>query len=226
MEERPLVDREALADTGLLVSCVAIGRGMAAGESLDAENLAFRRAAIERVKRHLTDAAQLGATHAYLVPGMDGSPLALTRFADACGLLADYAGQRMIRLCMEAVPTRALSTARDTLAWLEQVRHPNLALLLDVGHCLISREDPTEIITRAGPLLGYMHFDDNDGSGDLHWALLTGKLTKETLRRAFDALRGISYNGALCLELNPLNPDPVAALRAGKSLLEELLAQG
>ena len=34
---------------------------------------------------------------------------------------------------------------------------------------------------QAGPRLGYVHFDDNDGVGDLHWPLLTGRLTGDML---------------------------------------------
>src|SRR5205085_4210790 len=124
------------------------------------------------------DAAQLGATHAYLVPGFDDSRGGLARFAEGCALLADHAAAQMIRLCVEAFPGRALPGVATTLDWLKQVGHPNLALLLDVGHCLISREEPSRAVAQAGAFIGYVHFDDNDGVNDVHWPLLTGRLTE------------------------------------------------
>src|SRR5262249_13102998 len=117
-------------------------------------------------------------------------------------------------------------TVAATLAWLEQVAHENLALLLDVGHCLITEEEPAQAITQTGARLGYVHLDDNDGVGDLHWPLLTGRLTRGQLEAALRALRAAGYSGTLSLELNPQKPDPEQALRDGKTLIESMLANG
>jgi sugar phosphate isomerase/epimerase len=222
LRDRPAAHLEALADTGVLVSCAAIGRGLPLEQTLDAAPTTERRAAVEQMKRQIADAARLGATHGYIVPGMDASPEGLARFGEACGLLADHAAQRMVRLCVEHIPGRALPTAARTLAWLEKAGHDNLALLLDVGHCLISGEEPAAIILQAGQRLGYVHFDDNDGAGDLHWPLLTGRLTEAALSRALIALAKGNYHSVIALELNATNPDPVTALSEGKSILERL----
>src|SRR5262249_17467928 len=146
----------------------------------------------------------------------------LARFAEACGALADFAAGRMVKLCVEHIPGRALSTAKATLDWLEQLGHPNLFLLLDVGHWLITEEKAAEVIHQAGSRLGYIHFDDNDGVGDLHWPLLTGKLTEASLRATLKELSSIGYRDALALELDPGNADPIAALREGKEVLHRL----
>jgi sugar phosphate isomerase/epimerase len=221
--DRPAAHVEALADCGLLVSCTPLGRNLPPGHTLDADDVSVRRATLELLRRHVADAARLGATTAYLVPGLNADPTALTCFAEGCALLADYAAGRMVRLCVEHVPGRALPTAAGTLDWLERIGHPNLGLLLDVGHCLISGEDAAAVIRRAGRRLGYVHLDDNDGKGDLHWPLFTGELTQQQLADVMTALREIGYHGALSLELNPANPDPVAALRDGKAIVERLL---
>jgi len=223
--DRPSAQVEALANAGVTVSCCPIGRDLPAAHVLDGSSIEDRRAVVEAMKRQLADAAFLGATHAYLVPGTDGSPEGLERFGEACEILAGYAAQRMLRLCVEHVPGRALPTAAATLRWLERVQHPNLYLLMDVGHCSISGEDAGKVVTQAGERLGYLHFDDNDGAGDLHWPLLTGKLTEDTLRAVLAALPRAGYRGPLALELNPRNADPVAALRDGKTLLERLLRE-
>jgi len=154
------------------------------------------------------------------VPGLDPSARGLHHFADSCAALADYAAGRMVRLCVEHIPGRALPTAARTLDWLDELRHDNLFLLVDTGHCLMTNEDAAQVVRRAGRRLGYVHCDDNDGVGDLHWPLLTGRLTRDGLEALFGALREIGYRAPVSLELNPQNADPVAALRDGKALLE------
>jgi sugar phosphate isomerase/epimerase len=222
MAVRPEAHREVLADSGLLVSCGAVARNLPDGQTLDTVDMAARRAAVETTQAQIADAAQLGATHCYLVPGLDASPEAVQRFTDACGVLADFAADRKVRLCVEHIPGRALSKAAEVLAWLEKTNYPNLALLLDVGHCLITDEDAAAVATRASSRLGYVHFDDNDGVADRHWPLLSGRLTETALQGVSTALRQIGYSGALCLELSPDNPTPEEALRQGKALLERL----
>jgi sugar phosphate isomerase/epimerase len=222
LTDRPPAHAEALADAGVLVGCAALGRDLPPGCTLDAPDVGQRRTAVQLVLRHVSDAARLGATHAYLVPGTEHSPEALAYFAESCALLADHAAGRMVRLCVEHVPGRALPDTAAALAWLRQVGHANLALLLDVGHCLISGEDPAEVVHQAGPLLGHVHLDDNDGVGDLHWPLLTGRLTEKHLEEVARSLREIAYRGALALELNPHNDDPVGALRTGRAVVERI----
>jgi sugar phosphate isomerase/epimerase len=223
LADRPAAHREALAETGLLVQCAALGRDLPPGQALDATDVAARRAALELVKRQLADAAQLGASSTYIVPGSADGATALACFAEVCALLADYAGQRMVRLCVEHVPGRALSSAATTLDWLEALAHPNLFLLLDVGHCLITGEDAAAVVRRAGPRLAYVHLDDNDGQSDGHWPLLTGRLTRAALEKMVGALRDVGYRGGLALELNPTRDDMVRGLREGKEVVESVL---
>src|SRR5690349_11221083 len=99
--DRPPAHVEALAEAGVMVSCCPIGRDLPDAQTLDAEPLSDRQAAVDAMKRQIADAALLGATHGYVIPGRDASTQGRTRFAEACSLLADYAGQRMVRLCVE-----------------------------------------------------------------------------------------------------------------------------
>lgn len=221
--DRPAEQREEIADSGLLVSCLSLGRQLPSGHGLNALDVGARRAALALLQRQVVDAAQLGATTAYLVPGFDSSATTMTCFAEGCVFLADYAAARKVRLCIEHVPGRTLPSAAATLGWLQQVGHPHLGLLLDVGHCLISGEDAADIVQRAGQRLGSVHLDDNDGIGDLHWPLLTGRLTQQQLADVLTALRAIKYQGALALELNPTRPDPAEALRESKRIVQQLI---
>jgi sugar phosphate isomerase/epimerase len=224
--ERPAAELDALADSGLLVCCTSLGRHQPPGCTLDATDRDMRREAVRLVRQQLDDTARLGATCAYLVPPAGGAGAGLPAFAEACALLAEHAAGRMVRLCVEAVPGRLLPDAGGTLRFLDQVAHPNLGLLLDVGHCLISGEDPAAVVRGAGSRVGHVHLDDNDGQGDLHWPLLTGRLTAGHLEELGVALRAGGYWGGLTLELNPANADPVEALRAGREIAEQYLLSG
>jgi sugar phosphate isomerase/epimerase len=221
MVDRPAEHLEALAESGLVVGCASIGRCLAEGQTLDATSLDSRRAAVDTMERHINDAARLGATSCYVVPGKDGSETGLARFREACEVLADFAGRRMLRLCVEHIPSTALARADQTLSWLRSVGNANLGVLVDVGHCLITGEDPAQIILEAGPQLGYVHLDDNDGVADLHWPLLHGRLTEAMLRSVLAAYRSAGCPG-LALELRSDLENYEAVLRQGKELIERL----
>jgi sugar phosphate isomerase/epimerase len=222
LAERPAGHFEVLADAGLRVACAALGRDLPDGAALDAPSLPRRREALDLVCRQIADAARLGATRAYVVSGMDATATGLERFTESCQLAADFAGARMVRLCVEHIPGRALPDVAAVLNWLDRVGHANLSLLLDLGHCLISKEDPAGAVRQAGARLGYVHVDDNDGQGDLHWPLLTGALTEATLTEFLASLRTAAYEGAVSLELNAKSAEPEEALQSGKALLERL----
>jgi sugar phosphate isomerase/epimerase len=223
LAERPEKHLDALAESGLIVSCSAIGRGLPEGCTLDAPSVAQRRLALEEMKRQITDIARLGGRYGYIVPGRDGSAEAMARFAEACAMLADFAAGRMVRLCLEHNPGTALPNAAITLALLEQIGHEHFGLLLDVGHCLLSGEDPAAVVARAKERLFYVHLDDNDGVSDLHWPLLTGRLTEDLLRATLASLVAQGYAGGLALELRAENAEPAEALRRGRQLVESLV---
>ena len=217
--ERPAAHLDALAETGVIVACTPLGRDLPPGLALDADDIGLRRAALAQIEQQLIDAARLGATCAYLVPPTRMEPEALVYFADACGRLTEFAARRMVQLCVEPIPGRALPRADLTLAWLDQFGASGPKLLLDVGHCLISDEHAAAVVRSAGPRLGYVHLDDNDGCGDLHWPLLTGRLTEAHLRELAAALHDTGYSGVLSLELNAGSLDPIGALRASREIV-------
>ena len=132
MSNRDAQDLEAFADSGLMVSGASLGSGLAEGQSLHAEALAPRRAALNLFQRQLDDAALLGASAAYLAPLFGPSVDDRLRFTDACQLLAGYAAARRIPLCVMHLPGQAFTQPRNVLDWLA-TPHPNLYLLLDTG---------------------------------------------------------------------------------------------
>src|SRR5207253_6701863 len=97
LADRPAAQLEALAETGLLVQCAALGRDLPPGQALDAADVGARRAALDLVKRQVADAARVGASSTYIVPGRDAGARALAEFSEVCVALAEYAGRRLLR---------------------------------------------------------------------------------------------------------------------------------
>ena len=209
---RTLESRLLAQELGLRVSCLGASFGMPAGAALDAAESDARQAAIDHAFGAIKAAAALAADTVYVIPGQSPVSAALERYAESLARLADAAQKRGIKLAIEHFPGMALPSAGQTLDFIEDVGHPNLFLLYDSGHIQISGEDPASVIGGAKDKLAYVHFDDNDGIGDLHWSLLDGVMTEESLQATLGALRSIDYAGALSLELNAALPNPAAAL--------------
>ena len=217
---RPDAEREALADSGMIVDCVALGRDLPAGCSLDAAEVALRKRAVEEVERQIVEAAQIGARIAYVVPCKDAS--ALSAFTDSCQVLTEYARGRMVQFCVEHFPGSALPTAAGTLDWLNTDGLESMKMVLDLGHCLISKEDPCVVVTQAGDLLGYVQLDDNDGINDVHWPLLSGALTDAMLRDFLRKLRDVNYRAGVALELNGKLEQSLRNVIDGKRIVAQM----
>ncbi len=202
--------RARIQDLGMEVSCLGLSFNMANEASLDGTTARARQAAIDHCRKALDQAAALGAGTTYVVPGEN--PAALSHFGESLTQVADHAARQGITLGVEHFPGKALPTAEGTLTYLASLDHPNLYFLLDSGHLQMSGEDPAAVIAAAGDRLGYVHLDDNDGEGDLHWALLDGVLTGEALETVFAALESSPYTGPVSIELNPRLPHTAAAL--------------
>ncbi len=213
---------QKLREIGLKVSCVALDHGLPDGASLEGDHPDRLRRAMEYLKKGLETSRELGAGAAYVGPCSNVKNL--KAYGTTVTELADDASRKGIKLCVEHVPGRVLSTVKETLNFLEQTAHPGLYLLLDTGHALISREDPAEAVRAAGLRLGYVQMNDNDGKKDRHWALLDGRLTEQDLVRTIRALEQAGYAGTLGLELENLRPSLISALARNRNLLMRLQA--
>ncbi|MEZ4863193.1 MAG: sugar phosphate isomerase/epimerase [Caldilineaceae bacterium] len=214
--------RTRIQEVGLQLSCVGLSFALPADVTLDSLDGSVRTAAVAAASAGLAQAAALGATTAYVVPGYDRSAPALAAYGESLMTLAERGADAGIKIGIEHFPGRALPTIAATLAYVREIGHPNLYLLFDIGHAQLSGEDPVASIHAAGDRLGYVHLDDNDGQGDLHWALLDGLLTRATLRETLAALDEVGYSGGVSLELSPQLPDPRAAIQQSWTLLQTL----
>ena len=211
--------RKTVRELGLSVSCLGASFDMPAGASLDHDDESKRRQALDHVADAIRHAADLGADTTYVIPGQNESPAALARYGDSLAELADIASDAGIKFAVEHFPGTALHSAEATLNFISSLGHENVHLLYDSGHIQMTGEDPTRVITAAGDRLAYVHFDDNDGVGDLHWALLDGVMTEQTVRETFKALDNTGYAGSISLELSPALANPAGALARSRDVL-------
>jgi len=150
--DRPLEDREILAESGLLVAGTWLGAGLTADCWLDVFSIDQRRIAVETLKHQVSDTARLGGTFAILPPGSDSSKPALDRFGEGAALLAEYAQQRMVRVCVGHAAGSALATATQCLALLQEI--PAAYLHLHADACMQAGDDPLAVAQQAGQRLG------------------------------------------------------------------------
>ena len=212
----------AIAELGLGVSCMSLGFGIPTNATLDSADEAVRARAVQAALAGIDRGAALGAPTAYIIPGMDSSEDGLARYADSLVQMAHRATELGIRLGIEHFPGKALPTIAATLDFIAHVGEPNLHLLLDVGHAQMTNEAIPAAIRRAGDRLCYVHLDDNDGVGDLHWALLDGVMTEQTLVDTFSTLREVGYGGNVSLEISPNLADPLDGVQRSWAITERI----
>jgi sugar phosphate isomerase/epimerase len=215
---RDLVRRHQLE-----ITCVGLEKEMPQPFDLASQDKAARSAAVDYFRWTIEATAALQAPVGYITPPLETDRPTRDAWCEALTELAEHAQKHDVELAIEHFPERLVPTGAATLELLAELNQPALKLLIDVGHCLISAEQPAELIAAAGDRFAYIHFDDNDGQSDLHWPLLTGRLTEDILRETIAALRAAGYQRGLCLELNPEQEDPVGNLRQGKVVLERML---
>ena len=217
--KRQSAEMQLILRRGLSVGCVALEKGRDKPPEPASEDQEVRSQGIADLARGIELTRELECSICYLTPPTTRDQGTRTRWIDSVRHLADVALSSHVRLCIEHFPGRLFPTARETLQLVDDLAHDALALLVDVGHCLISDEDPARVIHQCGERLGYLHLDDNDGKDDLHWPLLTGQLERRQLDAVVQAAEECGYEQAFCLELNPQLDTPVENLRQGRELL-------
>jgi sugar phosphate isomerase/epimerase len=175
---------------------------------------ALRDVVVQRLKRALDFASELGASHMVIhSPFMffGSSPFAIAR-----GDKGLFNEDNMIRPLLDEVVEYAQRSA--CVLMIENIEdlnpEPLLALVrsydseyvrmsLDVGHAFIAHKrggpTPDQWALDAGALLGHLHIQDTDGETDRHWAPGDGELNWHAL---FEALGKLGQRPRMLLELN------------------------
>jgi D-psicose/D-tagatose/L-ribulose 3-epimerase len=203
---------EILATNGLSASlCVAMG------EDRDLTDAGLVRSTQEYVRYCIDAAATIGASVVagplYTPVGktwqMDYAERAATidRLVEGLKPLADYAGERDVRLAVEPLnrfETSFLNTAEQTMEIVDRVDSPAIGVLLDTFHMNIEEKDQAAAIRRVGDKLVHFHACGNDrgapGADHIAWEAITA------------ALRETGYDGAVVIE--SFTPDNQTIARA------------
>jgi 5-keto-L-gluconate epimerase len=135
---------------------------------------------------------------------------------------ADRAQQDGVRLVLEPMnrfQTDLVTTADEGLAFVEEIDHPALGLLLDTCHMITEESswtEPFRQLMRAGRLW-HVHLADSNRRTPGHGLI--------DFRPILAVLREIGYTQYLSIEVFP-RPDPDSAARDGVALMSSLLTAG
>jgi sugar phosphate isomerase/epimerase len=200
-----------LDEADLQLSAVASGRVfLEEGLSLADVDEAGRARAVARVQALTEYAAAFGAPVIVgLVRGRAGGEGDVERFIAALQACADHAAELGTGLLVEPInryETASLNTVAETLAALDRVGRPNVAILLDAFHMNIEEVSLGAAIRTAGARLGYFHVADSNrrapGMGHTDFDEVVA------------ALSAVGYEGWLSAEVLPLPHDRAAAEQA------------
>ena len=215
-----------LQNAGLTVPCVGITPApLPNGLTLDALATAEAGIALPCMIDSLERATSLGAKTAYMVtpPSRVGAE---QTYIASMSRLGDEAARLGMKLCVEPSPGFALGDYTETMRLLDAANSDGLYALLDLGHLLLTGEDPAATIRMLGDRLGYVHVDDNDGLSDVHYGLLEGVLSERALYNFLDALAGSNYAGPLAIEIKSDIPCPLASLVHSRNAISAWASAG
>jgi sugar phosphate isomerase/epimerase len=187
----------------------AIGTGQAYGEeglSFTDSNPQVRQKAVGRIKDHMDLAERLGGPQVIIGlirgttrPGVDRDQ-ADDYFFGAIQECLNYNPE--ITLTLEPINRYETNLYNDTssvMAIIDQVKKPNLKMLVDTFHMNIEEPDMVESILGAKEYISHVHFADSN-----RWAPGCGHID---FRKILEALKQIGYCGAISAEILP-KPTP------------------
>jgi D-psicose/D-tagatose/L-ribulose 3-epimerase len=183
---------------------------------------AIRQAAVERLKwavecNHVLGShAMCGPYHSPLGVFSGTGPTAdeKGRAADVLRKASEFAAGANLTFAIEYLnrfECYFLTTAADARALVEAVNHPNFRCMYDTFHAHIEEKGQASAIKTVAPVMAHVHISENDrgtpGTGQVRWD------------EAFQALKGIGYDGWLVIEaFGRALPDLAAATRVWRDL--------
>ncbi len=122
---------------------------------------------------------------------------------DTLAAAAAAAQREGVRLLFELIPHRCDSPAHDA-AIIAGI--PNLGYTLDVGHANLHGYSVGEYLRRRElfAALHHLHLHDNDGKGDRHWPIVSGKRRAGGVHwgELMTSLQQQGYRGTMTLEFH------------------------
>lgn len=130
----------------------------------------------------------------------------------------DVAEERGVILCIEPIDkavTNFINTAAEGVRLVEEIGHPNLKLMVDVRATINQGEDVVAVIRKYKDLIVHVHANDASGRGPGFGSTDFLPIVK--------ALRDVSYDGYLSVEVFDFKPDPRTIAQRGIKYLKNCL---
>ena len=196
----PQATRKARESAGMGLTVCAV---MMPGTSITSTDPAERRVGVERLKRMVDIAAEMGGDTVagpLYAPVRELTGRARTgdewRWAvEGLRAGAEHAGGAGLTMAIEPLnrfETHVINTAADAARLVEEVDHPSLKVQIDTFHANIEEKDTAAAIRATGALLGHFHASESDrgvpGTGQVRWD------------DCFAALRDVGYDGWVTIE--------------------------
>jgi xylose isomerase len=241
---RPDLDAavEMIGDCGLPLSAVNLNvkadKKWQAG-SYSATDPQLRADAVSDLKAALDLASELGAPMITCCPLIDGHNYCFqadysrqwewleeaiaegARHRDDVRISLEYKLNEARNFCILGDMGRALYLC-------EHLGFPHVGVTMDVGHALMAKETPAEMVAlahRAGRLF-YVHFNDNGREWD--WDMIPGTVNLWDLLETLFYLERLDWEGWLAYDVLTRNGDPVEQMNATIRIMkaaEELLGK-
>ena len=187
---------------------------------------AVRRQAVDYVKTGMDLAAELGTDMVTCCPLIDGHNysfeadyIAQWRWLEEG--IAEAARHRSdVRVSLEYKPNESrnyivLGDMGRSLYLCERIGLPHVGVTMDVGHALVAKETPAEMLALAGQAnrLFYVHFNDNGREWD--WDMLPSSVNLwDTIEMLFYMER-LNWDGWLAYDIVTRDGDPVETMEVG-----------
>jgi xylose isomerase len=229
-----------MQDAGMPISAVNVnvkGEAKWRRGSFTNPDPAIRREAVSYMKTAMDLAAELGTdmiTCCTLIDGhnynFEADYLKQWRWLEE-GLTEAAAHRSDIKISLEYKPNESrnycvLADMGRALYMCERVGVPHIGVTMDVGHALVAKETPAEMLAIAGQAdrLFYVHFNDNGREWD--WDMLPASVNLwDTVEMLF-YLHRLNWNGWLAYDVVTRDGDPVETMEvaiAAVKMAEELL---
>jgi sugar phosphate isomerase/epimerase len=203
----------------------AIGTGQAWGEegmSFTDPDPKIRRAAIERIKSHVTVASKLNAViiigliRGIVKPGVDQEQAMkwLCEAIQECSLAAKTSNVKLALEPINHYETTLINNVDQGLDLIALVGADNFGLLLDTFHMNIEESNIEKSIRKCGERVFHFHVADSN-----RWYPGAGHLDFKSI---LDTLSGINYQGFISGEFLP-KPDPETAAKKNIEYIHQLV---
>jgi sugar phosphate isomerase/epimerase len=141
----------------------------------------------------------------------------MTRLAEGCNRLGDYAAARQVRLAFEPEPGMFIDTMDRFAELKQQVNHAHFGLTIDVGHLHCQGEGPiADHLRRWHRLLWNVHIEDMRRGVHDHLMFGDGDIDFGPVLRT---LADLGYAGGVHVELSRHSHDAVETARQALAFL-------